>query len=175
MDEMDPECFPLFRSLSHVRLLYKDVRIVTGDALVSTLAQCRELRTVELRMHRVRTQSFDFLPRMRRLRKLSLFACEVVGEQRVKDVAACSELEVLDFEWMEGLNNDDLGIIAAGIGSRLRRLRISNCVGVDDRGLERVAILCPQTEVELKFEREQFSQRVLMMFGDRVSWGSYAI
>lgn len=175
MNDMDAACFPSFRSLSHVRLLYRDMRLVKGAPLVTALARCRELRMVELRLHGASTRSFEFLPRVGRLRKLSLFGCGVEGDQRMKAVAACGELEELELEWIRGLNGDDLGMIASGVGRRLRRLRICNCEDVDDRGLERVATMCPQTEVELRFVREQFSARVLMMFGERVSWGSYAL
>lgn len=175
MNDMDPACFPKFRSLSHVRLLYRGATWVSGAPLVTGLAQCRELRVVELRLHGASTRSFEFLPRLGRLRKLSLFGCVVDGEKRMKAVAACGELEELELEWIRELNGNDLRIIASGVGRRLRRLRICNCEDVDDRGLEQVATMCPRTEVELRFVREQFSMRVLMMFGERVSWGSYAL
>eukprot|EP00177_Eucheuma_denticulatum_P000695 GFKZ01001252.1.p1 GENE.GFKZ01001252.1~~GFKZ01001252.1.p1 ORF type:complete len:381 (-),score=15.90 GFKZ01001252.1:84-1226(-) len=175
MNEMDPRLFTSFACLSHVRLLYRDTGMFAGMQLVSSLRQCRNLQTVELRVHGVSTREVEFLGEVPRLRKLSLFGCVVEGEKRIDAVGQCHELEELQLEWMHGLNGMDMRVVARGLGGRLRQLRIWNCEEVDDAGLEAVARWCGMVEVEVRFVREQFSARVLSLFGERISWGSYAM
>lgn len=175
MNDMDATLFASFACLSHVRLLYRDAATFEGMQLVNSLRQCRNLQTVELRVHGVSTRQLLFLGDVPRLRKLSLFGCVVEGEKRMDAVGQCHQLEELQLEWMRGLNGMDMRVVARGLGRRLRQLRIWNCEEVDDAGLEAVANWCGRAEVELRFVREQFSARVLTMFGDRISWGSYAL
>lgn len=131
---------------------------------------------VELRLNYLPTSALGFVSNIPKLRKLSLFDGEVDGDGAgLQVVGKCAFLEDVQLEWIKGLTGEHMEKLARTMGERLKSLRIWNCEDVNDRGLVAVATHCTEVELELKFEREQFHGRTLAMFGERVSWGSYAL
>lgn len=177
MDGVDASVLSLFRRLRLVKLLYRSrLSVSAASTLVSALSHCGpDLRAVELRLNHLSSSALGFAAEMPRLRKLSLFDGVMDGGGGLDVLGRCGFLEEVQLEWMKGLRGEHIEGLAKIMGGRLRRLRIWNCEEVNDHGLEAVARYCPGVEVELKFEREQFCNRTLAMFGERVSWGSYAL
>lgn len=177
MDGLRPDMFPAFRSLRTAKLLYRTrIQPFAALCLVKALQHCQpDLRAVELRLNYLPTSDLAFVPDIPRLRKLSLFDGEVDGDGKgLLALARCAFLEDVHLEWIKGLTGKHLEALAVAMGARLKHLKIWNCDEVNDTGLEAVATHCPGVELELKFERDQFSPRTLVMFGERVSWESYA-
>lgn len=173
MDTIDASLISRFPySLRALRVLYRQ-RIPQSqrERLVESLSNLRALSHVEIRLNGLRLGDYAFLPHIRCLKKISLFD-GVVDDTAVQALCACSGVEELFFEWMRGFSGRHLENIAGRFGTTLKKLRIWNCEDLDEGGLRRVAALCPNVELEVRFIREQFGCSVLALFGDRVSWAS---
>lgn len=171
MDAIPAERLLAFSAATSLRLLY---RTHFPDNL--TVSVPPGAADVHLRVNRLHCSRFEALARIPGLRRVALFDAHVDGTDArgMDNLAQCTALEHITFEWARGLNGHDVARLAQAMGARLKKLLIWNCEDVTDEALVALQCYCPSAEVELYFARDQFSPRALALLGDRVSWGSSA-
>jgi hypothetical protein len=173
LDGVDLRVLAGFSSLQVVRLLFRDG--VSRDdmrRLTWALSQCgASLQSVDLRIHHLRSSrdALSQLASIPRLRKLSLFSCRPPATAWL---SGCHFLQQLQLEWLDDLSDVMVEELSRLVGPRLTSLRIWNCGALTDYALLALAQACPQTVVDLKFERPQFSDRAVAAL-PKVYWEAW--
>lgn len=177
MDRIVEEGLIGYQSLRSLAVVYrKGITAEKASKLCETVQAIQQGRMlVHIRVNQLRSSQFEMFPHVAGLRKVSIFDGVIEDKTRgMKMLAKCPQLDEIQFEWVRNLTGEDVAVLAREMKERLMRLRIWECNEVSDEGLSALAKWCPHVEVELRFLRDQFSQKALSLLGDRVSWGSYA-
>lgn len=177
MDRVIEKSLLGFRSIRTLSVVYrKGLDAGRARGFTETVQAMQHGRMlVHVRANQLRSSQFEMFPHVPGLRKISIFDGAIEDRTRgMRMLANCQHLEEIQFEWVRNLTGKDVADLAKEMRGRLMRLRIWECEDVNDEGLVALAEWCPHVEVDLRFIRDQFSQRALSLLGDRVSWGSHA-
>eukprot|EP00178_Gracilaria_changii_P001243 TRINITY_DN1171_c1_g2_i1.p1 TRINITY_DN1171_c1_g2~~TRINITY_DN1171_c1_g2_i1.p1 ORF type:complete len:371 (-),score=101.07 TRINITY_DN1171_c1_g2_i1:2409-3413(-) len=177
MDDINASALQLCQP-RHLYVLYRrGMSAQQARSLQQVLALMPRAPELSLRVHRLCSSEYVLFKPFTNLTRLALFdSCRAPAhaahQNAMRALTQCQKLRELRLEWVAAVDDDDLQLLARAFGARLSRLMLWHCERVSDRGLHALATLCPNAQVELRFEREQFGAHSLALFGDRVQWAS---